>query len=126
VHHDLGYNARMTNMQAAVGLAQLERIEEFISKKRKTGECYQQRLSGLPPIQLPLKETNYARNIYWVFGILINKDFPKDPKMVMKEGKVAIGYDSVIKAVKTSRPKMIVFANNLPQEKIEAIKHNAK
>jgi perosamine synthetase len=85
VHHELGYNARMSNLQAAVGLAQLERIEEFIMKKRHIGKLYQERLSGITSIQLPLVETNYARNIYWVFGLVINNDFQLDAISAMKK-----------------------------------------
>jgi len=81
-HYDLGYNARITNLQAAVGLAQLEKIEEHINKKRLIGKTYQERLCKVKNIQLPLSKTVYAENIYWVFGILINKDFPGDAKNV--------------------------------------------
>lgn len=72
IHHELGWNYRMTNMQAALGLAQLEKIEEHIAKKRKIGEAYQEGLKGLPDFQLPLANTEYAENIYWVFGLIAN------------------------------------------------------
>lgn len=85
IHHELGYNARMTNLQAAIGLAQLERIEEFIVKKRHIGEAYQERLSGISSIRLPLAETDYAKNIYWVFGLVIYDDYKVDAKFVMNE-----------------------------------------
>lgn len=85
LHYELGYNARMTNMQAALGLAQLERINEFVSKKRWIGECYQQKLKELPMLQLPLSETLYAKNIYWVFGLVIDISFPMDAETVMKK-----------------------------------------
>jgi len=92
IHFELGYNARMSNLQAAVGLAQLERIEEFIIKKRQIGELYQERLSSLTAATLPLAATAYAKNIYWVFGLVINSDFHTDAKGVMKElGKSGIG-----------------------------------
>jgi perosamine synthetase len=85
IHYELGYNARMSNLQAAVGLAQLERIEEFIVKKRHIGELYHERLSGISSIQLPLVKTKYAKNIYWVFGLVINIDYKLDAKSVMNE-----------------------------------------
>ncbi len=85
IHYELGYNARMSNLQAAVGLAQYERIDEFIKKKRQIGEFYQERLQGISSIQLPLRETSYSKNIYWVFGIVIHPDFYLDAKHVSDE-----------------------------------------
>lgn len=73
VHDYLGWNLRMTNLQAAIGLAQLERIDEFVEKKRKMGEMYNYLFSDLKSVQLPLKSTDYAKNIYWVYGIVIDK-----------------------------------------------------
>jgi perosamine synthetase len=70
MHHELGWNYRMTNMQAALGLAQFERIDEHIIKKRETGNAYQTGLKGIKGFQLPLEKTRYAENIYWVFGLV--------------------------------------------------------
>ncbi|MEE1883916.1 DegT/DnrJ/EryC1/StrS family aminotransferase [Pedobacter flavus] len=72
IHHELGWNYRMTNLQAALGLAQLERINEFIDKKRELGAFYQQKLSFLAEkgYSLPLSSTDYSDNIYWVFGLV--------------------------------------------------------
>jgi perosamine synthetase len=82
----------MTNLQAALGIAQLERIEESILKKRWIGELYQEKLRHISSVQLPLPVTEYAKNIYWVFGIVINADHPLDAKSAMKElSKSGIG-----------------------------------
>lgn len=72
VHHELGWNYRMTNLQAALGLAQLEQLDSFIEIKRKMGETYLTELSFLKEngYQLPLAETDFATNIYWVFGLV--------------------------------------------------------
>lgn len=70
VHEELGWNYRMTNMQAALGLAQLEKLDDHVRRKREMGTAYQAALSDLSGIQLPLAATDYADNIYWVFGIL--------------------------------------------------------
>ena len=70
IHHELGWNYRMTNMQAALGLAQLEKIEDHIIKKREIGLAYQSGLIGINGFQLPLEKTDYAENIYWVFGLV--------------------------------------------------------
>lgn len=75
VHHELGYNMRMTNLQAALGLAQLEQLDGFVERKRKMGAIYQERLSEISNLfQLPLPETSYAENIYWVFGLIANTE----------------------------------------------------
>lgn len=72
VHENLGYNMRLTNIQAALGLAQLERLDEFIAKKRRMGFIYTQLLQDLQEyIQLPLAKTAYAENIYWVYGLVL-------------------------------------------------------
>lgn len=70
VHYELGWNYRMTNMQAALGLAQLEKIEEHIIKKREIGKLYNSGLKDLQGFQLPLQKTDYAENIYWVYGLV--------------------------------------------------------
>lgn len=74
VHEELGYNFRMSNIQAALGVAQLERIEEHLSLKRKMGAFYQSALSQCQNLQLPVQKTEYAENLYWVFGLVIGKD----------------------------------------------------
>jgi perosamine synthetase len=73
IHEDLGWNFRMSNLQAAVGVAQFERIEFFIEKKKKMGRLYQENLKEIPA-QLPLESTKYAKNHYWVFGVVLNED----------------------------------------------------
>ena len=73
VHKRLGWNLRMTNLQAAIGIAQLERLDEFIAKKRQIGLLYSKLLEEFDELQLPLLKTNYAENIFWVFSILLNK-----------------------------------------------------
>ena len=71
IHRRLGWNYRMTNMQAAIGLAQLENIEKAITKKKSIGNLYHQYLKELDCFNLPINKTSYAENIYWVFGIVI-------------------------------------------------------
>lgn len=83
-HEELGFNFRMTNMQAALGLAQLERLDEFVVKKRRMGEQYTSLLRGVTGIQLPLEKTPYAENIYWVYGIVLNDDIQFDALEAMK------------------------------------------
>jgi perosamine synthetase len=76
IHENLGWNFRMTNLQAALGVAQMERINDFLIKKREIGKWYNEFLNGTPYIQLPLQKTQYSENIYWVYGIVIKQEFP--------------------------------------------------
>ncbi len=82
VHEEMGLNARMTNMQAALGVAQLEKIEEKIIKKRYIGYKYDSLLADIPTIHTPLAKTEYAENIYWVYGIVLKDDYPADAKEI--------------------------------------------
>ncbi len=74
VHDEISDNYRFTNLQAAVGLAQLERLEEFVQRKRKMGKYYTENLKDTPGLILPIEKTDYAENIYWVYGIVLDKD----------------------------------------------------
>jgi len=74
IHDMLGWNCRLTNIQAAIGVAQLERIELKVEKKRIIGKLYDNFLKNIPHIQLPVQATEYADNIYWVYGILIDPE----------------------------------------------------
>lgn len=75
-HEVIGFNYRMTNLQAAIGCAQLERIEEFIERKRKIARLYNSHLKNIPGITLP-PGTPWAKSVYWLYSILINKPYPK-------------------------------------------------
>jgi perosamine synthetase len=72
VHEKLGWNLRMTNIQASLGVAQLERLDDFVLKKRWIGHKYNELLKELDGIQLPLPKTNYSENIYWVYGVVLD------------------------------------------------------
>ena len=84
IHERLGWNIRMTNMQAALGLAQLERLDEFVLRKRNMGLKYNQLFANLSDVQLPLAQTVYAKNIYWVYGLVLAESSGLDSKEVMK------------------------------------------
>lgn len=76
VHEELGYNFRMSNIQAAVGVAQLEKLEEHLTIKRMLGKKYQNALKSCKHLQLPVEKMPYADNIYWVFGMVIEEQTP--------------------------------------------------
>jgi perosamine synthetase len=84
VHEELGWNARMTNLQAALGVAQTERLGEMIEIKRRTGRLYDELLEDVDVIQRPVARTNYADNIYWVYGIVLKDDVAFDAKEAMR------------------------------------------
>lgn len=85
IHEELGWNLRMTNIQAALGVAQLERIDEFVAKKRWIGQTYQMLLQDIEAINLPIKQTSFAENIYWVFAFTLKDNYKKDAQQVMQE-----------------------------------------
>lgn len=70
VHEELGWNYRMTNLQAALGMAQLERLDDHVARKRRLGGWYQEALRDAAGIELPVESVSYAENIYWVFGVV--------------------------------------------------------
>jgi perosamine synthetase len=84
VHFELGWNARMSNLQAAVGVAQAERLAEFVGRKRRMGELYNALLHGVNGMELPLVKTEYAENIYWAYGIVLDDEISFDAEEAMR------------------------------------------
>lgn len=84
VHDEISDNYRFTNLQAAVGLAQLERLEEFVARKRAMGKYYTEQLKDIDGLMLPIEKTDYADNIYWVYGIVLDRQIQADNKTVQK------------------------------------------
>jgi perosamine synthetase len=73
-HEEIGFNYRMTNLQAAVGVAQMERIDTFIRRKRRIAEIYQAHLCDLPGVQLPVEQPG-CKNVFWMFSILVQPPY---------------------------------------------------
>jgi perosamine synthetase len=71
LHDELGYNSRLTNMQAALGVGQLRRIDRIVERKRAIAHAYSQRLREVPGLALPVEEP-WARNVYWVYGLVLD------------------------------------------------------
>lgn len=84
VHDEISDNYRFTNLQAAVGLAQLERLDEFVERKREMGRYYTERLRDVNGLILPIEKTDYANNIYWVYGLVLDKNIQADNREVQK------------------------------------------
>jgi len=87
VHEELGYNFRMSNLQAAVGVAQLERIDQFVLRKRSMGRRYAGLLAGCAGLELPQAGTAYAENIYWVFGVVLKDEVDCNADAMMRRLK---------------------------------------
>ena len=84
-HDDIGWNYRMTNLQAALGCGQLKNINKIIKKKREIGNMYYKYLKDNNSFILQTNKTKYSKNIYWVFGILLNKNSKYTRDEVMKK-----------------------------------------
>jgi len=76
-HTEIGHNYRLTNLQAAVGVAQIERVDSHIEKKRWIAACYRERLKNLSQLALPV-EREWAKNVYWMYGLVLDDDVPFD------------------------------------------------
>ena len=70
----VGYNYRMTNVQAAIGLAQLERIDEHVGRRKEIAQWYNSALSGIKGITLPVVKS-YAEHSYWMYTVLVDKEY---------------------------------------------------
>lgn len=84
LHDEISDNYRFTNLQAAVGLAQLERLDEFVGKKRQMGRYYTERLREIDGLVLPIEKTEYAENIYWVYGIVLNREIRAENRKIQE------------------------------------------
>ena len=84
LHNEIGYNYRMTNMQAALGVAQLEEVKKYIEKKEWMASIYKQRLSKIEGISLPVQNIK-TTNVYWMYGILVENNFGITRDELMKK-----------------------------------------
>lgn len=84
VHHEVGWNYRMTNLQAALGLAQLERVPAMLARKVAVGLRYLDQLEGIACIQLPLRAVEGGENVFWVFGLVLGDDCPWEAPALME------------------------------------------
>jgi perosamine synthetase len=74
LHNEIGYNYRMTNMQAALGVAQLEEVKAYIKKKERMAFLYNEKLSKIEGLSLPV-ENKGSTNVYWMYGVLVENSF---------------------------------------------------
>lgn len=71
VHNEVGYNYRLTNLQAALGCAQLEQLEGYIAIKRRIAEDYTKAFDGISGLT-PMRQAGWAESIYWMYTILVD------------------------------------------------------
>lgn len=83
-HEELGFNYRLTNLQAALGVAQLEQLTAFVQAKRQMGAYYTEGLQDEDGLELPVAGTSFATNIYWVYGIVLKEHIPFNAEEAMK------------------------------------------
>ena len=111
-NHEIGWNYRMSNLQAAVGLAQFENINKIINLKRKFGNIYHKELKRINSLSLQLNKTDYSKNIYWVIGVVIKNRKQKAEKIIKKLNEKGI----------QTRPFFGAYINNLSIKNINTIK----
>ncbi len=112
-HPHLGFNYRMTNLQAAMGLAQLRKVSEILKKKRDNAMLYAKYLSPLVPEITLHPEAPWAKNVFWMYSILIHKKRSKTRDFLIRELKKA-GIDSRPFFFPTHRLTRYKTAENMP------------
>jgi perosamine synthetase len=88
LHTEHGHQFRLTNMQAALGVNQVKRIESIVDRKRQIAADYHERLKDIPHIQLPI-EHEWGKSVYWVYSILLGDEHKLD----------AVGFASALRAL---------------------------
>lgn len=89
-HEVVGYNYRMTNIQAALGVAQMGKIDRIIKRKKEIAKEYEKYLKNIPGITLPI-EMPWASNVYWLYTIMIDEDI------------VAVSIDQIMASLKEAK-----------------------
>ena len=84
LHREVGFNYRMSNVQAAIGVGQLTKLDEFVEMRRRNARSYDERLSDVDGIRTP-PEKPWARSNYWMYAITLDEAFPLDRDALMAE-----------------------------------------
>jgi perosamine synthetase len=83
-HEHAGHNFRLTGFQAAMGRAQLKKIDRILAEKRRVAETYTEALSAVPGIRPPV-ELEWATNVFWMYGIVVEDEFPLTRDELMEQ-----------------------------------------
>jgi perosamine synthetase len=84
VHRQMGFNYRLTNLQAAIGLAQTEKADAKVARKREIARWYLELLADCPDVGVQ-REANGAKSVYWMFGVTLGDAFTQGRDAVMEE-----------------------------------------
>jgi perosamine synthetase len=79
-HPAIGFNYRMTNVQAAIGLAQMERIDQLVGDRKRIASWYAERLRDVVDLTLP-GSAKRVENVYWLYSVLVRGKATRDPLM---------------------------------------------
>ena len=140
---DIGFKYKMSNLQAAWGLAQLERIDELVAKRREIYWWYSDRLNGIEGISLNRPETYYEKPIYWMTSVVLDKDFgiTRDEVIVklrkrmidtrpffprMSTFKMFQGYDNPVAEHISANGINLPSAHDLTEEEADYVCRNLK
>ena len=83
VHNEIGWNSRLSSLQCALGTSQTRRLDSILARRRHVGHRYHEALCEIPNVQLAPKEVAFARNDYWVFGIVLMPEFGAVAREIM-------------------------------------------
>jgi perosamine synthetase len=72
LHAEIGFNLRLTNLQAALGVTQIERIDDVVGRKRRMGQAYTERLSEVPGLELQVQQP-WAKGVFWMYGLVVRE-----------------------------------------------------
>ena len=113
-HDEVGYNGRMTNLEAALGVAQIERLPEFIAAKRRIADLYQSRLAQLPGVAL-FPRPDWADRSIWFSGISLGPDATMDvPALIAALNADGIGVRKFWKPLHHQTPYLAAPRAALP------------
>jgi len=90
MHKNIGFNYRLTNLQAAIGVAQVENVEKLVEARRNMGVRYNKELEGTKGLILPI-EKEYCKNVYWMYGVVLSDEVSLSREEVvqkLKEGGI--------------------------------------
>jgi perosamine synthetase len=84
VHEEIGYNFRLTNIQAALGVAQMEKLDEYVAIKRRIATTYSSALEGIPGLK-PMREAAWAFSVFWMYTVLVDEErFGRDSRALLR------------------------------------------
>ena len=90
LHGEIAFNYKMSNLQAAVGVAQMEKIDDLVEKRRRNASLYNELLESVDGLTLP-PEADWAKNVYWMYSVLVEDDFGVSrDRMIVELGKLGI------------------------------------